>query len=143
MIETYRGVVYPNQLDHMGHMNVQWYISKFDEGTWHFLSILGITSEYIRTTNKGMAALEQRIKYKAEVMVGDLLFIKTQPLEMTEKVIRFIHYMYNAETGQEVASNESIGVHFDRITRKSCPLPTNVKQQWIKLMESHAPQPAS
>ena len=23
MIETYRGTVYPNQLDHMGHMNVQ------------------------------------------------------------------------------------------------------------------------
>ncbi len=25
MIESYRGVVYPSQLDHMGHMNVQWY----------------------------------------------------------------------------------------------------------------------
>lgn len=51
MIETYRGVVYPNQLDHMGHMNVQWYTSKFDEATWHFFSHLGITNNYI-TVNK-------------------------------------------------------------------------------------------
>ena len=28
---TYRGVVYPWQCDHMGHMNVMWYAGKFDE----------------------------------------------------------------------------------------------------------------
>lgn len=134
MIETYRGIVYPNQLDHMGHMNVQWYTAKFDEGTWHFLSMIGITSDYIKETNKGMAALEQKMKYRTEVMAGDLLIVKTQPLEVTEKVIRFIHYMYNAETGQEAASCECVGVHFDRNTRKSCPLPENVKQKWANLL---------
>ena len=133
MLETHRGVVYPNQLDHMGHMNVQWYVAKFDEGTWHFLSLIGITCAYIKETNKGMAALEQRIKYKSEAMAGDLLVVKTQPLEVTEKVIRFIHYMYNAETNLEVASCECIGVHFDRVTRKSCPLPSFVKQKWALL----------
>lgn len=135
MIETYRGVVYPNQLDHMGHMNVQWYIAKFDEGTWHFLSAIGITSDYISETNMGMAALEQRTKYKAEVMVGNLLIVKTKPLEVTDKVVRFIHTMYNAETGQEVASNECIGVHFDRETRKSCPLPEPVREKILALMD--------
>ena len=43
MIETYRGVVYPNQLDHMDHMNVQWYTSRFDEGTL-FCIITGFRS---------------------------------------------------------------------------------------------------
>lgn len=28
---TYRGVVYPWQCDHMGHMNAMWYVGKFDE----------------------------------------------------------------------------------------------------------------
>ena len=77
MIETYRGVVYPNQLDHMGHMNVQWYTAKFDEGTWHLFSSVGITSNYIRENNKGMAALEQTTKYKTEVLSGDLLVVKS------------------------------------------------------------------
>ena len=33
MIETYREIVYPNQLNHMAHMNVQWYTAMFDEAT--------------------------------------------------------------------------------------------------------------
>ena len=133
MIETNRSVVYPHQLDHMGHMNVQWYTAKFDEGTWHFLSQLGITSAYIRENQKGMAALEQRVKYKAEVTAGDLILIKTQPLEMSDKVVRFIHHMYNAETGQEVANCENIGVHFDRNSRKSCPFPEPLRENWLQL----------
>ena len=59
MIGTYRGVVCPHQIDHMDHMNVQWYTSKFDEGTWRLLSAAGITMEYIRKNNKGMVAVEQ------------------------------------------------------------------------------------
>ena len=31
--ETFRGVVYPWHLDHMGHMNVQFYTARFDEAT--------------------------------------------------------------------------------------------------------------
>ena len=58
MIETYRGIVYPHHIDHMDHMNVQWYISKFDESTWHLFSKVGITSEYIRKNDKGMVAVE-------------------------------------------------------------------------------------
>ena len=30
-ILTYRGTVYPWHCDHMGHMNVMWYVGKFDE----------------------------------------------------------------------------------------------------------------
>ncbi len=127
-METYRGVVYPNQLDHMGHMNVQWYTSKFDEGTWHLFSSLGITSGYIRENNKGMAAVEQLIKYKLEAMAGDLIVIKSKVLEVKNKSIRFIHTMYNVETGDELATSELVAVHLDRVLRKTCNLPDFVKK---------------
>ncbi len=127
MIETYRGVVYPNQLDHMDHMNVQWYVSKFDEGTWHFFSSIGLTSGYFRENNKGMAAVEQKIKYKAEVLAGDLLIIKSEIIEIKDKSINFIHRMYNSETGVELASSELTGVHIDRHLRKACSFPSFIK----------------
>ncbi len=114
MIETYRGVVYPNQLDHMEHMNVQWYTSKFDEATWHLFSRLGISSDYIRNNNRGMAALEQTTLYKAEVLSGDLLVVKSKVLEVKDKTIRFLHVMFNAETEAEVATTELVAVHLDR-----------------------------
>lgn len=135
MIETYRGIVYPNQLDHMGHMNVQWYASKFDEGTWHLLSAIGITTEYIRKNNKGMAALEQNTKYKAEAIAGDLLVVKSIVLEVKNKTIKFVHVMYNAESLTEVATTELLAVHLDRNERRACPLPEDIKQKCAELMK--------
>ena len=40
---TYRGTIYPWHCDHMGHMNVMWYVGKFDEATWHLFAQTGIT----------------------------------------------------------------------------------------------------
>jgi acyl-CoA thioester hydrolase len=134
-IETYRGVVYPNQLDHMNHMNVQWYASKFDEGSWHLLSFVGITNKYIHDNDRGMAALEQITKYKAEVMVGDLLVVKSKVLEVKDKTIRFIHTMYNAETGDEVATTELVTVHLDRKKRKGCSLPDDIRSRCEELIQ--------
>jgi len=134
MIETYRGVVYPNQIDHMDHMNVQWYTSKFDEATWHLFSAVGITNKYIHDNKRGMAALEQITKYKSEVIAGDLLVIKSKILEVKNKTLRFFHIMYNAETEKEVATSEFVGAHLDRMKRKSCSFPENIKVKCESLL---------
>ena len=135
MIETYRGVVYPDQLDHMEHMNVQWYTSKFDEATWQLFSAIGITSEYMREQNRGMAALEQITKYKSEVKSGELLVVKSKVIEIRDKIIKFLHIMYNVESMQEVANTELVGVHIDRKIRKSSPLPTSVIKKCTELFD--------
>lgn len=134
MIETYRGVVYPHHLDHMGHMNVQWYTAKFDAATWHLFSSLGITANYIRNNNRGMAAVKQILRYKEEALSGDLLVIKSKVLEMKAKSIRFIHVMFNSETHREIASCELVGVHIDRKIRKSCPFPEKIYKNGARLI---------
>lgn len=134
MIETYRGVVYPSQIDHMGHMNVQWYAAKFDEATWHLFSAVGITNKYIQDHQRGMAALEQSTKYKSEAIAGDLLAIKSHIVEVTDKTLRFLHVMHNAETEKEVATSELLAVHLDRLKRKSCIFPKNIKVKCEKFI---------
>ena len=62
--ETARGTVYPWQLDHVGHMNVQFYVARFDEASWQLLANFGLTGSFLR----GMAALEQHIYYKRELL---------------------------------------------------------------------------
>lgn len=126
MIETYRGTVYPNQIDHMGHMNVQYYVAKFDEATWNLFTALGITSNYMNDNKIGMVAVEQKIIYKKEVLAGDCLYIKSKVIKIGEKSIRFIHYMYNTESNAEISNCELVGVHIDRIKRKSCPIPKTI-----------------
>lgn len=135
MIETYRGVVYPAQIDHMGHMNVQWYTSKFDEATWQLFSIIGISGGYVRDNNKGMAALEQITKFRAEVFEGDVLLVRSSIVDVGDKIIRFLHVMFDAETDKLVAETEILGVHMDRDRRKSCPLPEFVKIRCKEIME--------
>lgn len=136
MIETYRGIVYPNQLDHMGHMNVQWYTSKFDEGTWHFFAHLGITNDYIRSNNRGMAALEQNIQYRTEGFAGDLLVVRTKLLEVNPKTLKFLHIMYNAETEVEMARATLVAAHLDRDARRACLLPGEIVSKCHDMLAS-------
>jgi len=135
MIETYRGVVYPQHLDHMEHMNVQFYTAKFDEATWHLMSALGITLAYMEEHKRGMAALEQLTKYKAEVRAGELLVIKSSVLDVKDKTIKFRHIMYDPESMKEVATTELVGVHMDLELRKACLLPAGVKQKAAALFD--------
>ncbi len=120
---TYRGVVYPWHCDHMGHMNVMWYVGKFDEATWQFFAMFGLTPSFLREQGRGMAAVQQNITYKRELRAGDVVSIRSGVLEIREKVIRFFHEMYNDETGEIAATTEMTGVHLDTVLRKSCPFP--------------------
>lgn len=116
---TYKGVVYPQHCDHMGHMNVAWYVSKFDEATWNFFAQLGLTPSYLRKAGRGMAAVEQTISYKAEMMPGDLIEVRSRLIELKGKAVRFAHDMFNTETGVLTASTELTGVHLDTRLRKA------------------------
>lgn len=136
MFEIYRGIVYPNQLDHMGHMNVQWYAAKFDEATWQLFTIVGLTSNYMSMNSKGMAALKQITNYRLEVFVGDPLLIKSRIIEVKNKTIRFLHVMYRVDSMQEVANSELVGVHLDLKVHKSCSLPSGIRKQCEKLIQT-------
>ena len=52
---TYKGCVYPWQCDQIGHMNIMWYVGKFDEANWNHLARVGLTPSYLRTEERGMA----------------------------------------------------------------------------------------
>ena len=133
-IITYRGVVYPWHCDHIGHMNVMWYIGKFDEATWHFLAEVGITPTYMREEKRGMAAVRQEIKYKRELHAGDIVTVRSGLLEVTGKAMRFFHEMRNDETGEVAAAVISTGVHINSETRTACPLPPEIKARGEKMI---------
>ncbi len=124
---TFRGSVTMAECDHMGHMNVRHYCAKFDEATWVMFTELGLTPSYFRGKNRGMAALEMNIKYKRELLAGDVVFITSELLEVTGKVIIYNHEMHNAETGDLAATCHEVAVHLDRIARKSCKFPDDLK----------------
>jgi len=127
LVDTYRGAVYPWHCDHVGHMNVMWYIGKFDEATWNFFTLLGITPAFLRTSARGMAAVEQRIAYQRELLAGDVVAVRSGTIEIRDRVIRFVHQMRNAATGDVAAVVLNTAVHLDAVTRKATAFPEAVK----------------
>lgn len=125
---TYRGTVYPWQCDHVGHMNIMWYVGKFDEANWNLFARLGLTPSYLRSSGRGMGAVQQNITYKRELLAGDILEIRSQLLELGNKSIRFRHEMTNAETGEIAAVCEITAVHMDRAIRKSTPFADTIRE---------------
>jgi acyl-CoA thioester hydrolase len=126
---TYRGTVYPWHCDHMGHMNVMWYVGKFDEATWHLLAALGLTAMRMRQDGIGMAAVEQRIEYKRELMAGDLLTIHSYVQEVREKSVVFVHEMTNQQTQELAARTTLVGVCIDLATRRGRLLPDDIRER--------------
>jgi len=122
----------------MGHMNVMWYTGKFDEASSQLLSKLGLTRSRCRKEGTGMAAVEQHIQYKRELRAGDLVTIRSVVLEIRNKSIRISHEMRNDDTGELAATSILVAVHMDVITRKSTPLPLDVRERAVVMIEGNA-----
>jgi acyl-CoA thioester hydrolase len=128
-VVTHRGTVYPWQCDHMGHMNVMWYVGKFDEATWQPFATLGLGPSRLRKEGIGLVAVEQHLDYKRELRAGDLLTIRSSLLEIKDKSMRLMHEMTNDETGELAARTILTGVCIDIQGRKARPLPSDVKHR--------------
>jgi len=103
-------------------MNVMWY-GKFDEANWNFFATLGLTPTYLAEQHRGMAAVQQNIACKHELLAGNIVEVRSRALEIGDKSLRLLHEMWNAETHKLSASCELTVVHMDRRERKALSFP--------------------
>ena len=127
-METYRGVVYPWQCDHQGHLNSMHYVGMFDAAFWHQISAMGFTRAYLDERNRGFADVKDTLNYKAEVKVGGLVVIDSSLLRIGGKSLTAIHTMRDAETGELAATSEKVTVYFDLEARRSVSLPADLRE---------------
>jgi len=139
-LATYKGTVYPWHCDHMGHMNVMWYVGKFDEATWQFFNLLGLTPASLRNASRGLVAVHQEISYRKELLAGDVISISTMLKEIRNKTIRFEHTMVNDETQEVAATTNLTGVYIDTILRKSCPFEPHLRDRAQELLREMPPE---
>ena len=116
---TYRGTVYPWHCDHVGHMNVMWYVGKFDEASWQLFNAVGLSLPYLRSAGRGMAAVDQHISYLQELHAGAVVSVRTRLLEVKERSLRFEHEMVDETSGAVAARTTLKAVHLDAVQRKS------------------------
>ena len=131
--ETFRGGVFPWEIDIMGHMNIRFYMGKYDDATVQFFGMLGLTIAYFKEEDKGMAAVLQNVIYRRELVAGDLIVVKSEILEVGERKIRFIHRMYECLSGDVASTCETTGVHIDKTLRCSSLFPEHISQKALEM----------
>jgi acyl-CoA thioester hydrolase len=137
LVPTYQGSVYPWHCDQMGHMNVMWYVGKFDEATWNLFARMGMTTQYMKDSNTGMAAVDQRIQYRKELVAGATVSIGSGVLEFRDKAVLFFHEMRNNQTGEVSATCRIMAVHMDAVARRAKPFPADFKARSTDLVRAY------
>lgn len=122
LIETLVGRVASGECDHLGHMNVQFYVARVSDAAWHVMASIGITPSFIRERRQAPAAVRQEIAYLRELRAGDLLRMDSGVVEASEKRLTFYHRLTNVESGQVAMTSKVYTVNMDLDTRRSTPL---------------------
>ena len=138
-VETYRGFVYPWEMDHVGHLAMEAHARRFDEATWHFLAHLGVTPPYLREEWREVVVREQRIVFHGEVPAGSLLVVRSRLLDVRERVLRIRHALWcrgDAGAEREAATMELVVAHIDAIRRKSREWPSDVLVRGAQLLRA-------
>ena len=93
------------------------------EAIWNLFAQIGLTPSYLRQSGRGMAAVEQTIRYRRELVAGDVVAVRSRVTVVGEKAITIRHELVNVEHDEVAATMEVVGVHLDTVARKAVPLP--------------------
>ena len=133
---TYRGAVYPTHCDHIGHMNVASYVSKFDEASWSLFCALGLTPSYLRADRFGMAAVQQNIAYRLELFAGRRgggALARAGDRRQAHPLRA--HDVLTSSAARSPRPREITAVHLDKIAHKACPFPAAVREKAQALLD--------
>ena len=127
--------VLPEWIDINGHMNVAYYVLAFDIGVDEMWNQLGITSEYIETSQCSTFAVECHVTYQKELKENEPFRITSQILAYDDKRIHQFQRMYHAEENYLAATAEWMNLHVDLNSRRVTPFPQSVISALKKFTE--------
>lgn len=76
-IQTYRGTVAPHECDHLGHMNVQYYVSCISDAAFSLMNEMGMGPRKIEELKLGIAAVQMDITYLREINNGAVIYMES------------------------------------------------------------------
>lgn len=136
--ETARGTIHAWQCDHMGHANLRAYGEFFEQALWHVFQRIGITPSVLRGEAIRMAGVEQNIRYRKELLPGDLIFVRSSLVELRERALKMAHEMVHVESGEVCAVCELTAVCLDPQTRKARDFPSEIADRARQLLKGEA-----
>lgn len=125
--------------DYNGHMNETHYLEAGSKATDRFMEIVGADADYIA---KGLSyfTVENHVRYLDEVHAGDTLRAQTRLLSGEGKKLHVFHTLLRGD-GKPAATVESLLLHVDLGTRKTCLPGEDVSRALARVAEEQAGLP--
>jgi len=125
--------------DYNNHMNEAHYLEIGAQGTDRFMEMIGADADYIAAGNSYFT-VENHLCYLDEARAGDRLRVTTQVLTGAGKKLHLFHRIEKSGGGL-VATMETMLLHVDLGTRRSCPPEGAVLEATLRYAEAHANLP--
>ena len=124
-------------MDENRHMNVQHYLRVAERGIGAIYRQAEMGDLYQRADVYGNYALEQHIRYFAEVLEGDLVSVYVRLLGLSTKRTHFMCFLVNESREQLAASVEVIAMNVDMKLKRGTPFPPEVLANLEQIVTEH------
>ena len=126
-IETFRRIVAPAHCDHLGHMNVQYYMAAIGEGMFATMAAIGLGPREIERRRMAFAAVHEEATYKLELVPGDAIRLMSQVAAVGTKSITVRHRLERVEDGAIAYECQVKAALLDLDGRKAIPIPDDLR----------------
>ena len=124
----HEGTVTPDQIDHLGHMNVRFYAVRAGEATRALAAEFGLGPEACAEQGLLPAVSEQFTRHYREQLEGARLGVHTGVLAARERGLRIYHELRNQDTGERSATFVHELELQDLATRERRPFPAGLAE---------------
>lgn len=139
-LHFYRGAVLPAWVDYNHHMTEAAYLTAFGWASDALFAYIGDDDEY-RSNGHSFYTVETHIAYLREAAEDTPLAITTRVLGVDRKRLLIYHEMFNADTGDKLATTEQMLVHVDMNAGRSTVILPDVKAALDAIATAHQALP--
>ena len=115
--------IQPNEIDHLGHMNVRFYLERAQRANKALMESFGLDAEGRAGQKARLVQKDTYVRYHREQFQGSTLAVKGGVLDAGDEAIRFYFELVNDAKAQVAATFIMTVGLVDRASRTAWPMP--------------------
>lgn len=105
-------------------------VHRFSNGCLHVIDAIGMTHDYRRRANHGLATFETRFEIDdSSAETGEGMMVTSGIVSIGRSSLAMLHRLTATRDGRRIARFYQAGVHFDLAARRSSPWPDEFRQR--------------
>jgi acyl-CoA thioester hydrolase len=118
LIVTGSTVVKPAECDEHGALLPRHLFGRYSDAAPMLWNHLGFDRMAMQERGEGTVVVETLNHYRANLQAGDLMVLMSGLAGHGDKILKLVHFAFDAESGRLAACSEGIGMKFDQKARK-------------------------